>query len=361
MTAKVFFASARVADYQKWWLPQASMLRKMERVFYACGLDKICAGEVALKIHMGEPGDTHYIRPAYANVLSDLIKKSGGRPTIIETSGLGSLANRTSEEKHLDAARKNGFTEETVGASIKMIDGKKGLDVIPGSFVAKGLKNYDSMIVLSHVTGHIQAGFGGSIKNIALGCVAKSGKYRVHHPDPPVINREKCTECGECVEICPSEAVKDYEVTSNCTCCSLCLDVCEEDAIGSAFRDPKDLTKIISDNAGEVLKHIESVGFINLAIDVLPHCDCHPFSDIPIVPDIGVFASFDPLAIDRAGIDKINASPGIPTSGSDDSGSLKTGSDKFTSVNPCTSWRAQLDRAEKLGIGTQKYEITTVK
>jgi uncharacterized Fe-S center protein len=337
------------------------MIRKMERVFYACGLDEVCHGEVALKLHLGEPGDTHYLRPIFAVTLVDLIRKEGGSPTVIETSGLGLLAGRTSEMRHLEASRRNGFTSETLGAEIKMIDGALGLDTIPGSIVAKGMTDFDSMVVLSHVTGHIQAGFGGAIKNIGLGCVAKHGKYLVHHHVPPEIDFEKCTKCNECIKICPSDAIKDYRVTDACTFCSLCLDVCEPCALTAAFRDKIDLTKMIADNASEVQKHVDSTGFFNLAIDVLPHCDCHPFSDVPMVPDIGVLASLDPLAVDRACIDKVNESPGTPCSSAGDHHALCEGDDKFNAVNPGTSWRAQLMRAEELGIGSQKYEFETVR
>ncbi|MFV2041454.1 MAG: DUF362 domain-containing protein, partial [Candidatus Hydrothermarchaeales archaeon] len=359
--SKVYSASARVPDYQTWWLPRESMLRKMERVFYACKLDGLCAGEVALKIHMGEPGDTHYIRPAFAGALAGLIKKEGGNPTVIETSGMGWIAGRTSEKRHLDAARRNGFTEETIGAGIRMIDGELGLDTIPGSVVARGISDFDSMIVLSHVTGHVQAGFGGAIKNVGLGCVTKSGKYRVHHSVPPKIDLEKCTCCDECIKICPSDAVKDYIITKECSLCSLCLDVCESCAISAAFRGKISLTEMIADNASEVLRHMDSTGFINLAIDVLPHCDCHPFSDVPLVPDIGVLASRDPIAVDRASIDLVNSSPGSPGSSAEDHRAAAEGIDKFNAVNPKTSWKAQLKRAEELGIGSQRYTLENVR
>jgi uncharacterized Fe-S center protein len=191
--------------------------------------------------------------------------------------------------------------------------------------------------------------------------VAKHGKYRVHHPVPPEIVIEKCTKCNECINICPSDAIKDYRVTKACNLCSLCLDVCEADAISAEFRDKISLTEMISDNASEVLSQIDSTGFINLAIDVLPHCDCHPFSDTPMVPDIGVIASIDPLALDRASIDLVSKSPGSPGSSADDHNATEPGVDKFNAVNPGTSWRAQLNRAETLGVGRQQYTLETVR
>jgi uncharacterized Fe-S center protein len=160
----------------------------------------------------------------------------------------------------------------------------------------------------------------------------------------PKINKEKCNRCDACLKICPTDgAIEDYGVTDSCSLCSLCLDVCESGAISASFRDPINLTRIISDNALEVLNCVKKAGFINLAIDILPHCDCHPFSDIPMVPDIGVFAALD------------------HGSSADDALALDPGVDKFDAVNPGTSWRSQLNRAEELGIGSQKYEITVVK
>lgn len=362
MVSKVFFASARVPRYQEWWLPAESMARKLERVFYAAGLNRLCRGRVALKIHLGEPGDTHYLRPIFVTILVDLIRKEGGDPVVVETSGMGWLANRTSEERHLMAARRNGFSQETIGAMIRMLDGPLGIGNMNGSVVAKGLEDFDNLIVLSHVTGHIQAGFGGALKNIGLGLVTKQGKYRVHYKGRPRIDHEVCTHCNACVEMCPVEgAIHDYEVTGRCISCSLCLDVCEPCAIKARFKDPLSLTKTVAENASEVLTKIEHQGFINLAIDVLPHCDCHPFSDLPMVPDVGVLASTDPVAVDRASIDMVNAAPGIAGTSAEDHQALDKGVDKFMAVNPRTSWKAQLDRAEELGAGNQIYELETLR
>jgi len=361
MASKVFYSSARVREYRTWWLPQASMLRKMEKVFYESGLNRLCKGKVAIKMHMGEPGDTHYIRPIYATTLVDLVRREGGEPVLVETSGMGWLANRTSANRYLEAARRNGFARETVGADIRMLDGVLGLDTIPGSIVAKGLRDFDSLLVLSHVTGHLQAGFGGAIKNLGLGCVAKQGKYRVHHTGRPRIDRAVCTRCDACVQICPVHAIEGYAVDESCISCSLCLDVCEPKALRARYREPVELTRMVAENAAEVLRHVEKAGFINLAIDVLPHCDCHPFSDLPMVPDIGVLASLDAVAIDRASVDLVNSSPGNLRTSADDASALALGSDKFNAVNPSTSWKAQLERAEELGMGVQRYELMEVR
>lgn len=357
--AHEYFARSRVREFRDWWVPEQSLLRKMERVFFEAGLDKGVEGTVGLKVHMGEPGDVHYLRPVYASKMIDVINELGGDPMVVETSGLGSIPGRTSAEKHLAAARRNGFCEDTVGAPVVMIDGDDGLNSVKGSVAAEGLEELDSMVVLSHATGHIQAGFGGAIKNLGLGCVTKKGKYRVHFKGPPVIN-ERCDLCGECVIVCPVNAIKEGAVSDNCVGCNACLDVCSRDAVEVKETTSDELAARIAKNASEVVDVVGNIGYINLLVDVLPHCDCHPHSDIPIVPDIGVLASGDPVGIDKASIDLINKSPGIMTSEAEAAKALNPGSDKLALINPQTNWRMQLKTAEKLGVGKQGYVLKEI-
>lgn len=363
----VYFARARVKNFRRWWLPQESLLGRMEELFHAEGLEGLLktGPRIGVKIHMGEPGNVHYLRPVYAWKLVDIIKRLGGRPTIIETCGLGKVPGRTSASKHLEAAKRNGFTKETIGASLSIADGKVGLDMVnlDGIPVAKGVSRLDSMVVLSHATGHIQSGFGGALKNIALGCVAKPGKYRVHHEGAPWIDNESCTSCGECVALCPAEAVtgKPLQINEDCILCGDCIDACPVYAIHADFTSAATLSKRIAENAAGVVKALRgNLGYITLLMDVLPHCDCHPHSDIPIVPDIGILASRDPVAIDKAAIDLINASPGIPGSEAEAVGALKGGIDRLTMVNPKSRWPVQLEEAERRGLGKMRYELKEI-
>jgi uncharacterized Fe-S center protein len=357
MTSEVHFASARVVDFRDWWVPKESLLEKMERVFFSAGLDKIIkeGGSVGIKVHFGEPGDVHYIRPAYVSKLVDIIKGLGGKPVIVETTGLGWRPGRTSKEKHLAAARKNGFSEETVGAPIIIADGDDGLDGTDGEIpVAKGIADLDSLIFLSHVTGHIQAGFGGAIKNIGVGCVTKPGKFRIHFNGTLKIDAELCDECEKCVEECPVDGAVTPPVIDETVClpCNVCLDVCDRQAVKAGFNDKETLARRIAENAKAVVDAAgDNIGYINLLVDVIPHCDCHPHSDIPIIPDIGVLASTDPVAIDMASIDLINEAPGI------DGSAFEGGDDKLTSINPDTHWRVQFDTAEELGVGNKEYKL----
>lgn len=354
--AKVYYASSRVPNFRDWWVPEQSLLRKMEKVFFTAGLDEMVEGKVGIKVHLGEPGDVHYLRPAYVSRMVDIIKGLGGEPMVVETSGLGWTPGRTSASKHLESARRNGFCEETIGAPIVMVDGDMGVDGLEGSVVARGLGAIDSMIVMSHSTGHIQAGYGGAIKNLGLGCVTKTGKYRVHFEGIPKIS-EKCDLCGECLSVCPVDAIEGNVITERCVGCIACVDVCGKGAVKIKEAPLEKLSRKIAENASEVVKVVGRIGYINLLVDVLPHCDCHPHSDIPIAPDIGVLSSLDPVAIDRASIDLINKSPGILSSEAEEVGALEPGLDKFALINPRTNWRLQLQTAERKGMGKQDYEL----
>jgi len=355
----VYFAGSRVHEFRKWWVPEQSLSRKMERAFFSAGLDKGLKGTVGLKVHMGEPGDVHYLRPIYATKMVDIIRELGGDPVVVETSGLGRIPGRTSASKHLAAARRNGFCEKTIGAPILMVDGEDGLDNVKGSIVAEGLEELDSLVVLSHATGHIQTGFGGAIKNLGMGCVTKTGKYGVHFEGPPKIN-EKCDLCGECVVVCPANAIEDGTISEKCVCCNACLDVCSKGAVVVKETTSEELSARIAENASAVVDVVANIGYINLLVDILPHCDCHPHSDIPIVPDIGVLSSNDPVAIDKASIDLIIRSPGILSSEAEKVNALNPGSDKLSLINPQTNWRIQIEVAEKLGLGKQEYVLKEI-
>lgn len=364
--SKVFFASARVPRFREWWVPEQSLLYRMEKIFFKAGFDKIVKGKkVGIKPHMGEPGDVHYMRPVFLSKLVEIVKESGGDPMILETSGLGWLPGRTSAEKYLEAARKNGFSEETMGAPIVLADGDYGLDAIEidGIPIAKGFSEMDALIVLSHFTCHIQAGVGGAIKNLGVGCVSKAGKFMVHYHGYPEIVKTRCNQCGECVKYCPINAITDFKIDRvKCTRCNVCLDVCKRGAVKAEGKTPEELNKQIALNASAVAKIFKDrLGSINLLTDIIPHCDCHPHSDIPFVPDIGILASKDPVSIDNCSIDLVNESPGIPLSAADDADALKPGLDKFSLINPQTNWRMQIETSERLGLGNQEYSLKEIK
>ncbi len=363
----VYLTRARVREFRRWWVPNESLLEKMDRLFHASGLKILIdyGPRVGVKLHMGEPGSVHYMRPVYAGRLIEILKNLGAEPVVIETTGLGDAPGRTSASKHLEAARRNGFTEETIGAPIEIMDGEDGLDMVytDGIAIAKGVSELDSIVVLSHATAHIQAGYGGALKNIALGCVAKPGKFRVHHKGKPWIDNEACDPCDECVDSCPYGAISGdpLTITDKCVLCGICLEACPKGSIKTEWADAETLSKRIAENAAGVVKTLDSrFGYMTLLMDVLPHCDCHPHSDIPVVPDIGILASMDPVGVDKAAVDLINSSPGIRGSESEDADALEPDVDRLTKLNPNTRWMLQLEEAERLGLGKMGYRLKEV-
>ncbi len=361
---EVYFASARVKEFRRWWVPKESILQKMEGLFFAAGLDGLVEeGEkVGIKLHMGEPGNVHYLRPVYASRLVDIITGLGGKVEVVETAGLGTTPGRTSASKHLEAARKNGFCEETLGAPLVMADGEEGLGSVEveGVPVAKGIAELNSLLVLSHATGHIQAGFGGALKNLGLGCVAKAGKFRVHNEGRPWIDDDLCNACGDCLAVCTAEAIsgEPLKIGEECVICGSCPDVCGRGAISTKMTSPKEVSRRVAENTAGVVKALDGrLGYLNILMDVLPHCDCHPHSDIPIIPDIGILASQDPVAIDQASIDMIKSAPGVVGSEAEDSAALDPGMDKLQLINPETKWWVQLETAEEMGLGEREYSL----
>jgi len=363
--SEVYYAEARVPGFRSWWLPEESLLARIEELSRKLDLEKVCGGRTGVKVHMGEPGDVHYLRPVFTSKMVEVLKGLGTEVVVIETAGLGSLAGRTTASLHLEVARRNGFCEETLGAPIIMVDGEEGIDSIKVGevHVAKGVADLDSMVVLSHVTGHIQAGFGGALKNIGVGCVAKGGKFRVHYTGMPSIDRDRCDLCGECETACPAGAIKGGKIDpEKCVSCNVCLDLCERRAVKASPNSREILAGRIAENAAAVAKTVGNgkAAYFNFLLDVLPHCDCHPHSDIPIVPDLGVLASRDPAAVDRASIDLVNGTSGLRGSEAEASGALEPGKDKFSLINPGTRWEVQLERAEELGAGSQKYLLKKI-
>ncbi|MFQ5887902.1 MAG: 4Fe-4S binding protein, partial [Candidatus Hydrothermarchaeales archaeon] len=179
----------------------------------------------------------------------------------------------------------------------------------------------------------------------------------------PKIVKSRCDQCGECVEYCPTDAIEDFKIDQvKCARCNVCLDICERGAVKAESKNPKELAKQIALNASAVGKIFKDrLGCINLLTDIIPHCDCHPHSDIPFVPDMGILASKDPVAVDKGSIDLVNESPGIPLSAADDVDALKPGLDKFGLINPQTNWKTQIEMSEYLGLGSQKYSLKEIR
>jgi len=377
---KVYFVNSRSdLDWDKiakgegtYFDTSASLLYKFDRLIDKSGiLDDIKPIEsVGIKMHWGDLGTTRTIRSLYVKKLAEKIKEKGAFAFVTESSGLGLTAPRCYGVGRLQIAQNNGYTSETCGAPLIPADGLKGLNdivvdvdgaILKRVHIAGILKDVDKIISLAHLKGHPGLGLGGALKNIAVGFAAKASKWQFHiATDWPEYNKEICTDCKKCVEICPTKAISNsIEIdTSKCEKCLGCVEVCRSE--GSAMSAPWtsgaetanrmiDIFKAVQDYVGR-----ENIRYINFLMDITPICDCIPSSDNPIVPDIGIMISKDPLAIDKASLDLVNKAQFIEDSKcSCVENKFETMYEGTFNANP----KLQMDAAQKLNIGSLDYKL----
>jgi uncharacterized Fe-S center protein len=327
---------------------------------------------VAVKVHMGEYGSSAYLRPPIVRRVCDLIKEAGGKPFVTDTTALYP-AGRFTASQYLATAAYNGFTEESMEVPVVIADGERGYDGewvdIPGQVsdcsldkikIAREILDADSMVVLSHLKGHELSGFGGSIKNVAMGCVTKESKAAQHRVNRGVIDLSKCTGCGQCVEACAFEALSLFEEKirrddEKCMNCNNCLYTCSE-GVFSLPSQAKEVFQIyLAHAAAGVLSRFHSkVAFINFVQDVTPLCDCATPSGLPVVPDIGILASIDVVAIDKASLDLIAQSKPVGKFANVSS------PDILGKINGTDSL-IQIRTAQELDLGNMAYELKEQK
>ncbi len=321
----------------------------------------------AIKIHFGEPGNLSYLRPNYSRVLVDLIQGAGGRVFLTDCNTLY-VGRRKNALDHLDSAYENGYNPFATGCHVIIADGLKGTDEklvpIDGDYVkeakiGRAIMDADIFISMNHFKGHEATGFGGALKNIGMGCGSRAGKMEMHSAGKPVIYADKCIGCGACQKNCAHGALtienkKAAIDHSKCVGCGRCIGVCPMDAVDAANDESNDiLNRKIAEYALAVLKDRPHF-HVSLVVDVSPNCDCHSENDAAIVGDVGMFASFDPVAMDVACADAVNRQPVNPLSIlREKAGAL----DRFDSTHPITNWRVGPAHAEALGVGIRDYEL----
>jgi len=371
--SKVYFTNMRVTS-------KMNLLQKLEKLVKEAGIEQIAFKDkiTGIKIHFGEPGNLAFLRPNYSKVIADLVKKMGGKVFLTDCNTLY-VGRRKDALEHLDAAYENGYNPFTTGCQIIIGDGLKGTDEayvpvpvgehVKEAKIGRAIMDADIIISLTHFKGHELTGFGGALKNIGMGCGSRAGKMEMHSDGKPRVYSKTCVGCGACVKICAHSAItvsdKKAKIDhTTCVGCGRCIGICPFNAIGAAWDESNDiLNKKIAEYSWAVL-HDRPHFHISLVIDVAPFCDCHSENDVPIIPDIGMFASFDPVALDMACADMANQAPII--SGSYLEEQLKSQAnngdehDHFRVTHPETNWMSCVDHAEHIGIGTKKYELIEI-
>jgi uncharacterized Fe-S center protein len=283
------------------------------------------------------------------------------------------VGGRKNALDHLDTAMLNGFSPLSTGCQVIIADGLKGNDevavpvrggeLVKEAKIGRAVMDADVFISLTHFKGHEEAGFGGTLKNIGMGCGSRAGKMEQHYAGKPIVKQRKCVGCGSCLTICAHDApsVTDGKATidhDKCVGCGRCIAICPMDAIVPLNNDSFDnLNRKIAEYSMAVVDgrpHFH----ISIVIDVSPNCDCHAENDAAVVPNVGMFASFDPVALDMACADAVNAQPVIAGTALDE-GTDHSG-DHFHRIHPDTNWRSCLEHAEKLGLGTREYELIKI-
>ena len=345
------------------------MLDRLEGLLLAAGLDDLpLKGRmVAVKIHFGEPGNLATIRPNYVARLVRLIRERGGKPFLTDANTLykGCRANAID---HMQAAMENGYNPLSAGCSVLIADGLWGFDYreveinlkhFSSAQLASAVAEADVIISMSHFKGHEQAGFGGALKKVGMGSGSREGKMAKHCDAAPRISAAKCSGCGECVRSCAHYAARlapDVKAVIDgtlCVGCWQCVVVCPAGAAQITWGSAGALGERIAEYAFAVLKgkpHLHA----NFIMDVSPNCDCWNHNDTPIVPDIGITASRDPVALDQASVDLVNGAPLLPGSALHEKGILH--GDKFQALHPDGNWERCLAHAEAISLGSRLYE-----
>jgi uncharacterized protein len=363
--SKVYFTSLRTS-------PGNNLLQKLEKLIVTAGIKEYNFSKkfVAVKIHFGEPGNLSYIRPNFVVPVIKKIKENGGTPFLTDSNTLYK-GLRSDAVNHLESAFANGFNPLVTQCQVIIADGLKGTDYkaieinqkhCKTAKIGAAIANADAVISLTHFKGHEMAGFGGCIKNLGMGSASIGGKLEMHSNAQPLIHGENCTGCRECEENCAHGAVQvgvdniasiDYV---KCVGCGQCVAVCQYDAAQVQWEVDGFYEKM-AEYTLAVLKDKQHF-HVSFIMDVSPDCDCWGHNDTPIVHDIGILASMDPVAIDRAAVDLVNKAEILNNSVLNNNQGSKE--DRFKLAHPKTNWKKCLDYAEQIGLGSQQYELIEI-
>lgn len=357
-----------------------TLQQKLRRLMITAGIKNIDFDKkfTCIKMHLGEPGNLGYLRPNYAKTVADLVRELGGKPFLSDANTLY-VGRRKNALEHLEAAYENGFTPFSTGCHVIIADGLKGTDeayvpVAGGEYVkeakiGRAFMDADILLSLTHFKGHCSTGFGGCLKNIGMGCGSRAGKMEMHSRGVPTVRFDQCVGCRSCASHCAHGAIsydsgKARIDESVCTGCGRCMAHCPVDAIQAKWDEAR---SVLAKKVAEYTKAVvdgRPCFHIALVMDVSPDCDCDDCNDRPIIPDVGMFASFDPVALDQACVDAVNAQTVASGSLLDEivreQGLTRPNGEYFRMMHPDTRWEDGLEHAVKLGLGSREYELIEI-
>ncbi len=369
MKSKVYFTDFKANSRE-------NLIDKLARLLDTAGIKNILAENdlAGVKLHFGEKGNTAFIRPLYISRIVKTIRETGAVPFLTDANTLYA-GTRSDTPSHIKTAIENGFSySSTDNAPIIIADGLRGNSEVEVEVnqkhcthvhIGSEIASSDALIGVAHFKGHELSGFGGALKNIGMGCASRKGKLDQHSTVSPKIKKKKCQGCSECIKHCPANAIKlvDEKAQINpalCIGCGECIIRCTFHAVNIVWNQtiPVFLEKMMEYVMGVIKDKHGKIFFINFITNISPACDCLPYNDSPIVRDLGILASIDPVAIDQASVDLVNAEQALPESCLKKN--RKKGEDKFKGLYPDVDWSMQLDYAEQIGIGSRNYDLVTM-
>ncbi len=314
----------------------------------------------AVKLHFGEKGNTSFVRPIFLRTIVEKIASLGGKPFLTDTNTLY-VGSRANSVDHLRCAITNGFAFSVVDAPIVIADGLRGEYAVKVPIdgriyreVAIGgeIVHAESMVVVTHFKGHELSGFGGTIKNLGMGCSARQGKLAQHSTVAPIVNSKNCTSCGTCIAHCPAGAIgivsdAAFIDPDKCIGCADCIVLCPEKTINVNWNEASSTVqkKMVEHALGAIKGKKDRILYVAFVNQLSPYCDCYGHNDRPMAPDVGILASADPVALDQACADLVIQA---------------AGRDPFRETHPSIDWEIQLAYGEELGLGTRVYTLETL-
>jgi len=355
--------------------PKRNLLNKIEDLINRLKIDRRFTKDeiAAIKVHFGEKGNTSYLRPIFLRKIVDCVKKTGAKPFLTDTNTLYK-GSRSDAVSHYITAIENGFGYACTACPIIIADGLKGKDgvkipvngeILKQVSIAKTIVEADGLIVVTHFKAHELTGFGGALKNLGMGCASREGKLIQHSGVAPKVNLNLCRGCKQCTQFCPTGAISVSKKKANidegiCIGCGECTLICPCEAIEIQWCQSQDVfqKKMVEHAAGVLVGKKNKSIYLNFLIQISPACDCYPNSDTPIVRDIGILASYDPVSIDAASCHLVNKESALPHTAIKKP--LESGGDKWRALYPSIDWNIQLDYAETLGLGEKTYTLIKI-